>query len=272
MPDYKVSLFFTMGRQGWSEHYYQTGNDPVSVRALALNLVKARGGMLTASTRIPYVRVSDEAIAGDARVTTNPAFSPIVGAVPIIGDLAWTGMLVRMEATDIYRRSMILRGIPDNVADASNPDGPLVGDLLERFNVYRDRLKNDTWQMRATNRGVGFERKRVISVSFSNVTHALTLTVNAHGYAQGDQIRLSNFRLNPKLNRVFFVDVVTAVNSFAVIVPELQDWDPLKYSGTAFVRKHGVLYPDIAETSFVRFSKRDTGRPFGLTRGRARAR
>lgn len=273
MADYKVTLFFTEGAQGWSESYYQTANSPELVRPLALALVKARGGMLAGQVGIPYVRISDETIKGDSRVVTNPAFVPLTqfGAGEQIPDFAWTGLVVRMEATDLYRRSMTLRGVPDIGPQGPATAGPMPANLLAAFNVFRDILKNDSWQMRNKNRGLGFENKRVIFVKPDNALKRASFSVNAHGYQVGDKVNVTNLAQYPTLRGVRLIVAVVDANEF--VIEYINDVQPLlePYRGDAMVRKVGYVYPDIAETTFIRFGKRDTGRPFGQSRGRRSA-
>lgn len=122
MP-YIVTFFFELGKQGWSETYYN--NSTVDSKAVgdAAALWQSRGAMLGQNASMTYCRVSDVAVKRDLVLHGNASFQPIKGKLGTCS-LAQQALDTKWF-TNINTQwsSRLMRGVPDSMFVATNPGG-----------------------------------------------------------------------------------------------------------------------------------------------------
>lgn len=311
MPAYKTVMFFQFKKWGWTETYYWSsdllglGRFLVDVRDLS----NARRLMLGAGVNLQAVRWTD------VTPTIGPPFPPTswAGATPGLigftedggGSLAdpvlptldpWTGALVDVfDATNNYRRSLILRGCPDAwIPDQSDYPGrrPMSDEATDAIYNFMKRLgasqvvgtdrpvtPTGYWCLRARagkndpNRAYPITALSVVSPEDLRYTVTCSKTVAAN---PGDTVHLHNVKgcVLRGLNGDVKVMVVTPSSpDDGTVTYTLQKQQcctgDFEYDGTATIYRVMYNYVPILTGTVGGWVKRNTGRRFFGTRGRS---
>src|ERR1700735_1759377 len=207
MPTAKVTWCYKFSDYGWTEnlwHPYSSSLNEVIPDAQAYAL--ARMKLMGQGVSLPAIRISDDAVYRDSIYAPT---SYITGTAADGTYLAQGGNLtqvkpvqpgeppasifecvqVRMEGTSLYRREMMLRGLPQYVM--TNPPGPsFVAPFLSFFTTWAN-LVMSTWTFRCKSRSGASVLNPVTVVT---IGPPASVTVPGAGYAVGDRIQLLGFR------------------------------------------------------------------------------
>ncbi len=268
MPDFKVNYFFE-GRlnTGWSETLYTTATDYTTALGRATQLADFRGALSGKDITLFDIRVSDDSIIGDSLTSGPRTIEPVVKTKD--ADVSWTAAQIRMLSGSLYRRTLMLRGVPDFLYSLENDDVPFQGQWTKAFERYRNKLVQLQFSIKAKARtGPGAALKiGTITVGVGNPPNYLVTTFLAHGLVPGDQVFLYNLKEAPQLAGLQTVAGLSGANGFIIN----KDPSPaFVYRQRSYLRKVTYIYPIIDSAQFIRIAKRATGRPFALFRGRAR--
>jgi len=111
---FKVNFFFTgsLG-SGWTETWYNNGVDYTQTLLQANQLGTLRQGLAGVGSVLKEIRVSDDNITGDSLtdVSGNNLFFEKTEQT----DVPFVSALVSMSAGTLYRRSLQIRGVPDQL-------------------------------------------------------------------------------------------------------------------------------------------------------------
>lgn len=152
LPNVKATLFFEVGKFGWTETYYSSLTDVATVLPIARSLAIQRSQLLTEDVFITAVRVSKDNVKRDSLVTFpargDQKFKKAEGPTEIPHVCA----LVRIEGGDKYRRSLFLRGLGDTDIDGLNfePNGA----WADAFFLFASKLLKDEWGMKVADKDV----------------------------------------------------------------------------------------------------------------------
>lgn len=141
MSQFLGQLFFNLAGArpaGWSETYHLISTTYSEAQADLGNLLDDRLAMTTSSVTCVYARVSDEAIRGDSLLL--PRLFPLAGTFAGKTFQEPVSLLLREEATALYRASRWVHGLPFSnfsATDASYQPDPA---WLVFYGEYRDRL------------------------------------------------------------------------------------------------------------------------------------
>lgn len=271
MPTYKVDWIFNQGRAGWTETWYASHTTIEDAMKVGKEGAAVRARLLGQGARLEHVRVSDVDILRDS-------LAEDVNVVPSndgsIADTPWNAILCRINATELYRRQLWLRGVPDIWIDLDlgNPNANL-GRVLARpqFDAFIAWLKRTPGYM-----------LKVISKTGQGTTGPLISSLTANGLGRvvlhaagslanpGEQIRMSGWT-GPDaalLNGVFRVvdrdaATVTIDLQFALLT------DP-NSNNNGKVRTRKQVYTEVTGGAILRCRKRSTGRAFFAPVGRRR--
>lgn len=268
MALFKSTWFFELGCMGWSESLYvdaTTHNDALFVA----QLYRAdRVNMLSKPGRMTFIRISDNAIQGDAQLTAIPKKDGQAFALPFPSAAAWQTALVRMNTNDfLNRRNMFLRGIPDS--DEGNrvdfpPGGLKLGAAFQKaFNIWKLGLKTTGWKFLGIDATVPFQQITNITAVLPGVP--IILTVDAHGIPDGSKVLVRGVQGMKGINTQWFVTVPSA-NLLSLVNSENEVTGVHKFGGE--VRLTTIIPHLIDVANVIKLTHRQTGRPFGLAVGR----
>lgn len=272
MATFKVTFIFNEGRQGWSETWYKTpsgtGAGAIEARDSAITLAGLRKVLLGEGAQLEAIRVSNVAIRGDSLVY---AFNLTTPSNPDrAADLPSNGMLARVEATDLYRRQMWLRGMRDEwiIRNIVTGEPIIPAALTAAFMAFNDELVARQWQLRVIDKeGPNFHEAMVTAIAAAGVYTNLAVA-GFGGAAVGDEVRVHGF-VGPDqvlLNKVF---KILAADADGVTIPLL--FASLTNPAANIqgkVASRVIVYKAITTSAIMRLAARKTGRAFFVPRGR----
>jgi len=261
MPALRVTFFFEVGSFGWTETYFRT-DDFSTVEAPVKALAVKRSALLTKGAFLSYIRVSDDAVFRDAMIIEPPLELPEKNLKAIEGAPPFVSLLVRMENGVKYWRFLFLRPLPKAAININN-QFTLNANWLDPWVGFKNQLLLG-WGFKVIEKA-GINPEKAVE-SYTQNAGQVTVTSTAHGLQSGDEIRIYGGQGvgRPKGNQ-FVVrvsnDTFTLVKTFPVF----------QYSGgSKFTTKKKSIVP-ITGSLWERVNHRDTGRPFGQSRGRQAA-
>lgn len=267
MPLYKLTFVFHMERNGWTETWFKTATDHSSALQSALNYRTARAKGLSPPAQIEYVRVSQEGVRGDALVqsTERTIVFPDKDLVSEFGDAPWNGWLTRWQSGVSVRRSLVLRGCPDDwirftglARAAPEPS------LLKYFDGLKQSLIQNSFALRTFDPDE--PNRAVLSVILDAGATKFTVTFTApHGFTVPGEVRGLGFPRSTGLNgvRPFVLDTATSIK-----VTPSKPAVAFDYHGGATFALVKYLGALVTDGQLLRFIHRKTGRRFFVTAGR----
>lgn len=265
-----VYIFGSQGN-GWSELYYQDRSTLAAAKDAALAVAPVRNALLGTGCRLEAVRIS----------TVDRPYKSTVFGVSLTpnsaneaADTSWNTVLGRIkDASDDFKRVVQLRGVPDNYitrTTAGEPTNPASnGLLLPQWDAFMNVLKGQQhrFKVRSTAGDAGtltdagtWLREADGRLSFA----AVAVAVGPGGFVTFSDVtgpgasQFAKGRHKVKSNAAGRIITET-------IVPESVNpalWSPGK------VRIYTAAYPIVERGELLRYSHRDTGRRFFVTRGR----
>lgn len=263
MPNYKVNVFFKLDIQGWSETFYVEAADHATARSRFDDCLRKRMALIAEPTEPVAIRVSDDAFPRDSilepiRIADYPRYDKT-----FLADEPWAALVVRLEATPLYWRHLMMRGIPDRLAGKEG-DIDLPPAWRTKLNAFLTQLVTDQIRLKVLDRSGSNPTKAVflatLDAGFSKITSLVP-----HGLALGDRVAFySRPRVSPHQTRV---RAVADANTFTV--DAVYDSAGLINNRATF-RKVSYMYVAITGGQRRYVGHRDTGRPFGQLRGARR--
>lgn len=262
---YRVTYFFEAGKVGWSENYYLNAADATLAQKAEAALARSRINLCSpvdaSGPYLTHARITPLDPAGPSQIFTHYIHSPYF--VEDIADMPWTGIYA--NTTDVNGKTLkrLLRGVPDfsTLQPWFSPSD--VAQWNQQFNVFRVSLLNDGWAHRVKQQ-IRANDKVITALSIDATTGYLKVTTAAHGLANTDTISFRKVKANKPVTGEHPIIVVDSSN---FLIPGC--WPgTITFGGVGWWFKNVWLYPDINAARVGRKGKRDTGRPFGLLRGR----
>jgi len=265
----RATFFFKdTNNYGWSETIHNLAQDLTQVMTRAASLGISRRNLLGDSARLVFIRVSDDLVKRDSRVTQIPIGDQVtrLGAATA-ADIANTNLVVRMETdSPIKRRTLYMRGIPDNIVTNSGRYTP-DGGFANAFELWAAKILGDSWALRTRD---GTQPPHNITLALQDpATGLVTITTaDAHGFALTEGILITGARGATQINGTFVPFSIPSATTFVIKLSQLIQ----PYSGNGVVRKLGYVLGAITDSQVMRVSHRIAGRPFDSPVGRRRAR
>lgn len=275
MPVFKCSFFFTQGGWGWSETHYTLKTDHAQALTELDTMRQFRTAILGKGSLpddqnpfLQYARVSQDDIPGDSRVAEYTLNAGTGSTGLGQADIPNTCLLVRLEAGVLHRRSMYLRGIPDNIVTQGGQYTPYPG-WTRPYNAWASYMTGGIragggWGIRIPLNPPALAGTiiDVVQAAHSKVVNVTTAAL--HGLTVGNIIVIKGRNVAWLRGRHRVIGV-TAANVFQISIdaPVGQIVNgPLVYRIDPF----GVIPYDT--TVAERITHRITGRPFDQPRGR----
>jgi hypothetical protein len=269
---------------GWSETHYAATAGNLTDALLAANVLgNLRVQMMGYGPTLTYIRVSDDTISGDSRIT--PGLPPqTFDGHPYYNqrfkdkaaDFSYSSLLLRGQGPqDTSRKMFWLSGNPDIVQeiDFFSPQQALIGgaDWLDAFNAWKTEMVRGPWGFKILDRLGTAPLQTVVAMALvGNPPVAQLTTLGNHGFTEPGFVKLYRFQPKGPLspNGTWQLKVIDATN-FQII-----GWAPGTYVPTRFGKVRQLRYIVVPYQSVVvrRFGSHKRGRPFDQQRGRARPR
>lgn len=275
----KVVFFFRLNVQGWTETFYINKPDLDQGLARALIYASKRHLLLADPAVIDAIRVGDAANIRSSRlvgVGAGTSFPMPLGGYTSKADQPDTAAQCSLfDTPNAVQRTMMLRGLPDNVYDVGNPGNPdqmlwqtRLNDYLQTFYVPPS---GDALIAERIRLGGGGTERVITNVTpdwTANETD-LTLETPLTGVANGHLLNIYGMRgFAPTPGTVMLKRTANlGANAIVHWVPN----KPTLYSGGATLVVAEEVWQPVTFASFIRIANRKTGRPFGVPRGRRRA-
>jgi hypothetical protein len=243
------------------------------------NALQAYMQLLGSGVESPYVRVSDQAIAGDSlfydrtyvTISTEDITSPGINTVQVkvitgdFPDFYDTAALVTLSASNTQKGRIFMRFIPDSLVQY--PFG-LVPDRNwdNAFKRFIAQLITDKWCLRCLVDANTNAPKPIIQVArpAANQEYLVNTFVN-HGFNPNQTVRLSRVQGTNAPNGVYLVSTTPSATSFTLSGTAGTDLT-IFTKGSARLRAFG--YPAIVSGGYRYVTRRKAGRPFGTPVGR----
>lgn len=283
----QLTAFFvgTAANTGWTETYYDTSATYAAALTKADAVLRPpRLGILSAAYALRQFRVSDPTINRDSQVK---AYSQAqgVGFVPLGTDPGDWGagspqalppsaaLLLRCEAGALNRRMFLLRGMSLSFFGADNVYNPAPAGVAA-VNLFNNMLTTAPYQIRTISQGApGFPSSIGIGANGFLITIIFPNNPPA-GLIVNGLMKLSGFTGAAFLNGIWKVSQILqpgGAGTQTTVVPYKKKravyGTPLM---TGQITAVNVAYSNFTNVIPLRGGKRDTGRPLGLPRGRAR--
>lgn len=270
---FKVNLFFSAFKQGWSETYYYTGTNYTTALISTNILLNARQDCLCRSASLDYARITDEDNLRDSFLYKPQGMRD--GNLNVRIDQSFTAVKLKIRNTNQYWRQLYIRGIPDDVSQPDIFDSPTNVPAFDlALTVFMSRLREDAapWCLKVIDKAnpiIG-----ILNVDTPSVNRMRVTTPTAHGLAVGGFVKIYNLRSAlkasnpPKPPGTLQVKNVVDSTNFDVqfAIPT-----GFVYSSTAKMRKVAYAYPKITTVDYDGITHRIVGRPFDLPVGRRRS-
>lgn len=283
--DFKLVMFFGVGKSGWTETiYYKATTDLLFDAYLAASsLAAARLKLLGTEVTLEATRVSE---LGNPN---NSLLTPFIlggGTSGLPAGNPWVGALCSLTAVDlfsnVYRRNMILRGLPAawqtyNAPEPLNPNANPA--FTGAINTYMRKLalarSDGAFSLKVTPRGAATPRYKVTLVELVNPGEFFKITVDPSipsppwGVGQKIHVRGARGFGTKGLNADAYIKQITAPGVYVLTSRQKCVTGVVGLTTVAQVYARGNVTIPIEKGIFERLVNKKTGRPFFGTRGRA---
>lgn len=266
MPQYKITFVFNTCRYGWSETWYWQGADFASVKNKTLLLASARWKILGQGAVLEAARISDVATPRICGLIQIPAGVPNENPT----DTPWNGILANVCAQDLYHRSIIFRGVPDDWI-AFQPNlcnwGPTnVG--KDAINNFASSLKTNGFQLRVVEKSAGNLTGHDVTAIAASDKGMTNVTAAGVGGVKGENLKLKDFKGDDKRIINGSHKILKVAGDVYTIQLRFLDMDnPAGLTlGQAF--RQSITYIGVDKLEPLRPAKKSTGRAFFVSRGR----
>ncbi len=261
MP-FRVSFFFEVKgdlSSGGSLNFWNNSGDVSAVvtaaKFLRTNLNNATG----AGFNWPFIRIAD---VSNFRAVTPLKFvtNSVAGGTERDADFVNTAGLLKVYGPEPYVVSQWFRGLEDG---SFNRDGRWLPQALQQnaLNTVFATFTDSGWGWCIRTQNKQTPRKVIQAVTLGGI-----VTIDGHGYATADRVRISRTKGIPGLNQIWTVQRIDS-NNFQLIAIPIGGFTG-GYTGPGKAQLQVLLYQAIRKAEIVRATSHKTGRPFGLSSGR----
>ena len=284
----RCDLFFSIGRYGWTEGYYQQISDGGLLSDLddqVTTLAKKRLALCGYNVQIDEARISDVNVRRDADVLpvrlfcdsnapddpeahpTPKGYKAIFVAHNVVAGNPNVSMVVRAEAGQgRYHTQHYLAAIPRDM-QAGGDRISIPDDWNRGFNRYRDYLKGSSWLMPVLSQEGSFADKPV--KNYDGPTALVSCT--AHGFTNGDNVQIIGLKYTGVRPRPPARSIVALADADSFVMPEIVARGFVR-GGKMFVHKLGMAFLPFTGLIASITSHRDRGRPSSSPVGRRKRR
>ncbi len=215
---YKINFFFKARLWGWSETYYAEYADIRAALDSAKEVVPHRVLLLggtedVKNPRLEKIRVSNVVIQRDSLVEQVALANSYNDSGLLLADNPNLCLLVRCEATDLYRRQLYLSGFPDLLC--SDQIYQPIGAYPANFQTFADTLIARGWGIYARNRAEPIVT--IFSIDRTEGGLVEVTTEAPHGLTAGKLVQIRSAPGTIGIRGIHFVLASPTANRFMFV-------------------------------------------------------
>lgn len=264
--EFKGQVFYEISGSGsgWSEVWYNVADSARNMLdkldALSSNRVPLLGNNCT----ITFLRASN--LTGVRQLglrSVNYTNGLDLGPA----DMPWTAAKLRLEAGDRVRSIKAIRGLPDAAFTSLQSDRPQASvypPITDAWFTWVQGIIDGGWSLRRQRRVDEIAPVMATDIICDPASGNLKVTAPGHIFGAGNSVTLWKWKSVPQLAGRFRIHTVVG-DTFLLAGTNLGTIGFL----TGFVRDASYVLEDISRGSDTGTTKRNVGRPFGLSAGRA---
>lgn len=307
MALYRFTMIFDQAPYGWTETYFATSTTPEQAVRLAGGLAPVRMALCPQAVGLLGVRVSNDAVRGDASLANTstdssiPSFGTNGNNPAAESEVAY---MVRLETqapeptpTPLRansRRILLLRGLPEAVMDGNrleaNP-GAIAQRWYGNLAAFLQFLRNPSgtgfgpWQLRQQKLfAINPANNKILEIipdsvnpQYMSVTTVGGVTAEAGFLAVGDKVLISGVTGSTGVNGLWIVSAVPTGAPWTYRLGPHRKLAAIRttplFGPSGYMNSVSWIGADIIRTvDLHRNSSRETGRPFGVPVGRRKTR
>lgn len=272
--DIQTTLFFNQNRWGWTETYYAVKSGLGDALVAANTLARARRKLMGRGSSIEAIRVSDVTVSGDSLVLFAADAGGWGSSSELQCDTPWNAWLARLSTGAMPRRSLYLRGIPDDwtTIEENGKAANVNAEFKKAWQGLVNVLFSEPYYLRALDKRVLTSPVYKIEDITVNDAKYVVLKVTGNALAVQDRVTVANVKGDPvpRINGEQIVKEVAGANVTLMV----KDTSGIAYNyfGKGTIRKRLYTLSPITDAALERPVKKSTGRAFFGTRGRRSAR
>lgn len=250
---------------GWSETIFSTQIAIPLAMVNAKLMIAPRVGMLGRGSSLAFIRVSDDDVKRDSLIYAVPDGDGRPKSRQIqTADIAHTCLLLRIESGFTKRRSLFVRGVPDNICADNGRYEPDPA-FSAAYNIWRVAMLGLSWGIKI--RGDAAAPVNISNVSTVGPTGLVTITTAAaHGLVQNDVVNIRQVLGAVQVRGLQKVVSVVDATNFTIRVSRVVK----PYLGAGNVTKNSYSVVALSNIDPIRCSHHNAGRPFDSPVGRRR--
>jgi hypothetical protein len=264
MAQFRITCFFEVGGDGWSESIHSSLTNPVNVVTQAQLYATYRMQLAPQAVDLVHVRISDDQIFRD--IYLDPFLLPLSGtysAGPTVSNLPpWNALLLKMQAiaSPTINRNLFLRGIPqDQVSGNAFTPTP---SFLAALNAYRSYVTSGGFAIKG--KDLSQVKQPIQSVSSVGSVVMGSAIPGLTGVKPNNQVEILGVPRSLVPIRTYLTNTFTDASHFT-----LRAWPAtVNLGATGYFRLNLPVLNVIGVAVTAGITERRVGRPFGQPRGR----
>lgn len=277
MPYFKVTINYRQFNNGWGETFYRQANSAREAAAITVpNLNKFLLGR-GYGTYIRSVKAIEDGATRNSYTFVENLFNSTTFANGPSPDVCSTTALVNLAGSSAGNRHWWPRGLRDDLVKRNNDGSPITAEINGIVLRWQAAILANNFRIKRlpTGGAMGTEQEVTSLVPRTGNSNWTVINTTVTGAARGFYL---SFLHVPKTLCGFprVARIVEVAGSNPVIKYRLRNPDnslPASIVGGGLTVRlfNDFDYPAITNATFVDWTKRDTGRPTGLQRGRRSA-
>lgn len=264
MPVPRATFFFKNNNgAGWSETLFIAVADLDIALERAKVIASWRVNCQGVGSRLEFIRVSDDLVKRDSKIYPVPAGDQTSHKRESgDADIASTCLLVRCESGVVKRRSLFLRGVPDDITKDNGRYRPSA-EFQQAFDQYVAAVKANNGSIKVR-KGIGV-LYNISNVSSADANGNVTITTSApNDFVPNDVVNIRGVLGATQVRGLQRVLTAPTTTTFTIRVNRIVR----PYIGGGNVQHNDYELFSINNMVPVRCSHHNAGRPFDSPRGR----
>lgn len=272
-------MFFNSGVAGWTESYYTDQANPQTAALTAFSLAKFRMRLCGEGINLPYIRISDIDVRGDAVIdpspplttTSNPippGYALVKAAEPSPADVAWTAVIVALTINNQAVGRIFMRGVNDEFFLNDKIFRPLPS-WQTAFIAFQKELHNaaNGWGVTRRPKSTPLNTFKIGAAQAVLGTNLRLIVAPGFAAAPGNTVTIRGLKSNQgTLTGPFTVAGFTAPQ--LDVFKQFPDPQPIFTGNTGTVQVTGPVFIQQLLAQYRGATTRHAGRPFGAPVGR----
>lgn len=262
MPLNRITYYWRLGKNGWSESVHNQLTDTIGLVQAARVYLNFRLAFTHASVSCEHIRISDDLVYRD--LIFDPVQLPQIGQwkPQVAADAPWTALDMRLgaglqvNAPVQVTRSLFLRGLPAGQRDGSTYKP--TADFGTAVAAFVTVLSGSSFGVKNKDRSQ--KKQPILSIALDGT---VVMSTGVDNVAKDLQVQVLGIPRSVLPKRTYTVINVVDTSHF-----QLRGYSGPPILQQGFLRLVNYVILPIQQVSTNDMTERRTGRPFGELRGR----